>query len=108
MDEEGGWQNPESGREHQPRQAQPQPGLSSLGALRERLRYMHYSMRTEGAYVFWMRHYLRWAGHRHPRTIGDDGRRAGDGDVEVPRVREPASPCYRATPSSTARATSAS
>ena len=86
VDEDHGWQSPESGQERQPReaqrqsqaqsqtQAQPQPqrqpGVSLLGALRERLRYMHYSLRTEEAYVFWVRRYLRWAGHRHPRTMG--------------------------------------
>ena len=70
MDEDDGAQSSESGRARRPGEAQPQPGLSLLGALRERLRYMHYSLRTEDAYVFWVRHYLRWAGHRHPRTMG--------------------------------------
>jgi hypothetical protein len=69
VDEQDGWRASESGRERLPHQA-AQPGLSLLGALRERLRYMHYSLRTEEAYVFWVRHYLRWAGHRHPRTMG--------------------------------------
>jgi len=70
VDEDGGASGSGSGREHRPREADPRPGLSLLGALRERLRYMHYSLRTEEAYVFWVRHYLRWAGHRHPRTMG--------------------------------------
>jgi integron integrase len=41
-----------------------------LDALRERLRYMHYSLRTEEAYVYWVRDFVRWAGRRHPRTMG--------------------------------------
>src|SRR5215207_4633368 len=42
-----------------------------LDALRERLRYMHYSLRTEEAYVYWVRGFVRWAGgHRHPREMG--------------------------------------
>jgi integron integrase len=41
-----------------------------LEALRERLRYMHYSLRTEEAYVYWVRGYVRWAGMRHPREMG--------------------------------------
>jgi len=70
VDEGGGASGSESGREHRPREAEQRPGLSLLGALRERLRCMHYSLRTEEAYVFWVRHYLRWAWHRHPRTMG--------------------------------------
>jgi len=45
-----------------------QPGL--LDALRERLRYMHYSLRTEEAYVYWVRDFVRWSGMRHPRELG--------------------------------------
>jgi integron integrase len=41
-----------------------------LDALRERLRYMHYSLRTEEAYVYWVRGFIRWAGLRHPRDLG--------------------------------------
>ena len=43
-----------------------------LDTLRERLRYMHYSLRTEEAYVYWVRNYVRWAGMRHPRDLGAD------------------------------------
>jgi integron integrase len=71
VDEDDGWQSTETGRERRPEQGTSQaPALSLVGALRERLRYMHYSLRTEEAYVFWVRQYLRWAGHRHPRTMG--------------------------------------
>jgi integron integrase len=41
-----------------------------LDTLRERLRYMHYSLRTEEAYVYWVRGFVRWAGMRHPRELG--------------------------------------
>ena len=34
------------------------------------LRYMHYSLRTEEAYVHWVRGFVRWAGMRHPRDLG--------------------------------------
>jgi integron integrase len=50
-----------------PEQVKP-PRL--LQALVERLRYMHYSLRTEQAYVYWVRAYVRWAGMRHPRELG--------------------------------------
>ena len=46
------------------------PPLRLLDALRERLRYMHYSLRTEEAYVYWARGFVRWAGLRHPRDLG--------------------------------------
>ncbi len=58
------------------RPADPGPGgvarasLRLLDALRERLRYMHYSLRTEEAYVYWVRGFVRWAGLRHPREFG--------------------------------------
>ena len=44
--------------------------LRLLDALRERLRYMHYSLRTEEAYVYWVRGYVKWSGLRHPRDLG--------------------------------------
>ncbi len=51
-----------------------------LDALRERLRYMHYSLRTEEAYVHWARDFIRWSSPAearvHPRDLGLDGVRA--------------------------------
>src|SRR5258706_8197277 len=41
-----------------------------LDQLRERLRYLHYSLRTEEAYVIWARSFVRWSGLRHPRDLG--------------------------------------
>lgn len=41
-----------------------------LDQLRDRLRYMHYSLRTEQAYVQWVRAFVRFHGMRHPRDMG--------------------------------------
>lgn len=41
-----------------------------LDQLRERIRYLHYSIRTEEAYVYWVRFFIRWHGLRHPRELG--------------------------------------
>lgn len=42
-----------------------------LDQLRERIRYCHYSLKTEKAYVFWARRYIRFHGIRHPRELGE-------------------------------------
>lgn len=41
-----------------------------LDQLRERIRYCHYSLRTEKAYVFWVRRFIRFHELRHPRDLG--------------------------------------
>jgi hypothetical protein len=46
------------------------PGRRLLDQLRERLRYLHYSLRTEEAYVHWVRAFVRFHGLRHPRAMG--------------------------------------
>lgn len=46
------------------------PQRRLLDQLREQLRYLHYSLRTEEAYVHWVRAFVRWAGMRHPRQMG--------------------------------------
>lgn len=38
--------------------------------MRERVRGLHYSLRTEEAYVFWCRDFVRFHGLRHPVEIG--------------------------------------
>ncbi len=38
-----------------------------LDQMRERLRYMHYSLRTEQTYLFWVRWFIRFSGLRHPK-----------------------------------------
>ena len=56
----------------------PPPGLPQshpgqpprlLDALRAQIRYMHYSLRTEQAYVHWVRAYIRYHGLRHPADM---------------------------------------
>ncbi|HEY5307995.1 MAG TPA: integron integrase, partial [Casimicrobiaceae bacterium] len=49
--------------------ASPPPRL--LDALIQRLRYLHYSLRTEQAYVYWVRSFVRWSGMRHPHDMGE-------------------------------------
>lgn len=41
-----------------------------LEQAREKLRLKHYSLRTERAYLDWMRRYIRFHGKRHPREMG--------------------------------------
>lgn len=41
-----------------------------LDQLRERIRYLHYSIRTEESYVYWVRAFIRFHGVRHPATMG--------------------------------------
>ncbi len=45
-----------------------------LDQVREVLRYRHYSLRTEQAYRYWIRFFIRWHGRsgtmRHPREMG--------------------------------------
>src|SRR5262249_33029806 len=41
-----------------------------LDQLRERIGYCHYSLRTEQAYVFWVRRFIRFHELRHPREMG--------------------------------------
>ena len=45
-----------------------------LDQLRERIRYMHYSLSTEQVYVYWVRFFIRWSARsgqmRHPRDLG--------------------------------------
>ncbi len=51
----------------------PLPPLKSqrlLDQVRERVRYLHYSLSTERAYVHWIRAYVRHHGMRHPKEMG--------------------------------------
>ncbi|MBK5206243.1 MAG: phage integrase N-terminal SAM-like domain-containing protein [Polaromonas sp.] len=45
-----------------------------LDQMRERIRYMHYSLSTETAYLYWVRFFVRWHGRggqmKRPRTLG--------------------------------------
>ncbi len=40
-----------------------------LDEVRRRLRVKHYSLRTEKAYLYWIRRYIRVQGMRHPREL---------------------------------------
>ncbi len=56
-----------------PQAAQDLPQLQSprlLDQVRERIRYLHYSRRTEQAYVHWSRAYIRFHGLRHLAQMG--------------------------------------
>lgn len=53
------------------------PALASkrlLDQVRERIRYLHYSLKTEKAYLYWVRFFVLWSarqgGMRHPREMG--------------------------------------
>jgi len=41
-----------------------------LDQVRERVRYLHYSRRTEQAYVYWCKAFIRFHQLRHPRDMG--------------------------------------
>jgi hypothetical protein len=55
---------PESSPRH------PVMGLRLLDQMRERIRYKHYSLRTEKAYIFWVRRFIRYHGLKHPMAMG--------------------------------------
>src|SRR3546814_18429641 len=42
-----------------------------LDQVRQRLRLKHYSLRTEQAYVGWVRRFILANGKRHPREMGE-------------------------------------
>ena len=109
-----------------PRRLRALPPLRAerlLDQVRERVRYLHYSIRTEQAYVHWVRASVRFHDLRHPAEMGAVEVEAfltwlaAERRVAVATHRQALSaiaytvfplPCFRATPSSTARATSAS
>ena len=54
-----------------PLQPLPQPSPPRLlDQLRHRIRYLHYSLRTERAYVHWVKAFVRFHGLRHPADMG--------------------------------------
>jgi integron integrase len=63
-----------SGPRQTPRTTPVLPPLRAprlLDQVRERVRYLHYSLRTEQAYVHWIRAFVRFHGCRqHPREMG--------------------------------------
>jgi integron integrase len=57
--------------------APPLQSSRLLDQVRERIRYMHYSLATEKVYLYWVRFFVRWSGRsgqmRHPRDIDAAG-----------------------------------
>jgi len=55
----------------------PLQSVRLLDQVRERIRYLHYSLSTEQVYVYWVRFFIRWSGRGgqmvHPRNIGAPG-----------------------------------
>ncbi len=47
----------------------PPPPLL-LEQVRDRIRFRHYSIRTEQAYLDWIKRFIRFHGKRHPSTMG--------------------------------------
>lgn len=48
----------------------PLKSVKVLDQLRERIRYLHYSIRTEEAYVHWVRAFIRFHSLRHRASMG--------------------------------------
>ncbi len=46
------------------------PPVKLLDQLRQHIRYKHYSIRTEEAYVYWVRYFIRFHRLRHPLEMG--------------------------------------
>ena len=61
--------------------------------MRERLRYLHYSLNTEQTYVYWVRWFVRFHGVRHPKEMGAPEVEAflttkDPGQVDIPPVQQ--------------------
>jgi len=56
-----------SSRRKVPREKYRPTSARLLDQVREVLRYHHYAIRTEEAYVRWILRYIRFNGTRHPR-----------------------------------------
>ncbi len=54
-----------------------------LDRVREIIRIKHYSIRTEQAYLQWIRRYIRFHGKRHPRELGADALTAFLSDLAI-------------------------
>ncbi len=53
----------------------PLKSIRLLDQVRERIRYLHYSLSTEKVYLYWVKFFVRWQGQqtggmRHPREMG--------------------------------------
>src|SRR5215472_4478031 len=56
-----------------------------LACVRDKIRLKHYSIRTEQAYVEWIKRFILFHGKRHPRTLGADEVEALLTDLAVAR-----------------------
>ncbi|MEO1926241.1 MAG: integron integrase [Gammaproteobacteria bacterium] len=43
-----------------------------LDQVRQRIRYLHYSIKTEQSYIQWIRRYILFHGKRHPKEMGGE------------------------------------
>jgi integron integrase len=50
--------------------APPLQSKRLLDQVRERARYLHYSLSTEKVYLYWVRFFIRWHRLKHPRDMG--------------------------------------
>ena len=41
-----------------------------MAQMRQAIQVRHYSRRTEQAYAWWVRRFIRFSGLRHPRELG--------------------------------------
>ncbi len=52
----------------------PLKSIRLLDQVRERIRYLHYSLSTEKVYLYWVKFFVRWHGRdgrmKHPRDMG--------------------------------------
>ena len=74
-------------------QLPPLRSVRILDQVRERIRSLHYSRRTEDAYVHWCRAFIRFHGIRHPAEMGAEEVEAfltwlaNERDVAIPSAR---------------------
>lgn len=48
----------------------PNPKLRFLDQCREVMRFKQFALRTEQAYIDWIRRFILWSGKRHPKAMG--------------------------------------
>ncbi len=64
-------------------QRSPEPWL--LDQIRDRLRTLHYTLRTEETYIEWVRRFVLFHGKRHPAEMGQTEVEAFLSHLEVER-----------------------
>lgn len=56
----------------------PLQSTRSLDQVRERVRYLHYSLSTEKTYLYWVRFFIRWSARKvNISTVSLDALLAG-------------------------------